>query len=278
MFLSLPLSEINSVCCLHPKPQHTILTWSIVGIRIWAYSFTWWHENGAGPGEENLPSSELRTTLQEEVFCSNSAHHHCATWQGVNHNRKSTWSQPHNLGLDLYMTAWEKIPGPGEEPCTTLQCSRFGARRTDSLTFHWTDLPYQTSSPSTRTTLYTRPSLSLVSLNASLTDYEYLHHPTLLFRWATAIWGKFNRGIGECILDTRTPWPRQRTRRTLTKGPRTRRWTRWWSLRTTRTAERRRRTSDCVRLEHHDFLSVPSCCYNSSIVRNKLSLLFLPQA
>ena len=94
--------------------------------------------------------------------------------------------------------AWEKIPGPGEEPSTTLQCSRFGARRTDSLTFHWTDLPYQTSSPSSRTTLYTRPSLSLISINASLTDSEYLHHPSLLFRWATATWGDFNWGTGEC--------------------------------------------------------------------------------
>ena len=122
------MSEINSVCCLHLKPKLTILTWGIAGILTWALGFTWWHESISCPGEENWASSELRTTLQEEVFCSNSAHHLCASWQGVYRNRKSTW-EASTLPWDYNSsdgTRGKLVPdtrGGGPQPSTTLQCA-----------------------------------------------------------------------------------------------------------------------------------------------------------
>ena len=123
----------------------------------------------------------------------------------------------------LSMMACEKIPGPGERSQAQL-CSALGLEPCGQ-TQHFTELTYHTkhqtsSSPSCRTTLYTRPFFSL----------------TQFFK-LTSI---FNQVTGECrFRDSRTPWPRQRTRRTLSKCPRTRS-SPWWSLRTTRTEERRK--------------------------------------
>ena len=101
-----------------------------------------------------------------------------------------------NLGLEtLHDGMREETWSWREEPSTTLQCSWFGARRTDS---HFTELTNHTKYlhhyPAG---LHSTPDLPFLSLNASLTDYEYFHHPSLLSRWATATWGDFNQVTGE---------------------------------------------------------------------------------